>query len=259
MRRLFIAAVLFAPFAAFAAGSCKFEAPRNLQLDLAGVRSVQIDVNSHDLHLIGGADTKGLTLVGRACASEKSALDKLTVTQRREGDQLLIDIGGGRNDFSFSLFGGNSYMSLDVTVNLPATVPVTVRVGSGDADVRGVQELRSTVGSGDLHVHQVAGKFSTSVGSGDVDASDIGSLQLGSVGSGDFKADGVKGDASIGSIGSGDVTLRNVGGSVHADTLGSGDLTVRDVGGDLTLGAKGSGDVDHSGVKGKVSVPHDDD
>jgi hypothetical protein len=46
---------------------------------------------------------------------------------------------------------------------------------------------------------------------------------------------------------------------VHADTLGSGDLTVRNVGGDLSLGAKGSGDVDHSGVKGKVSVPHDDD
>src|SRR5690349_4902578 len=211
MRRLFIAAMLCAPFAAFAAGSCEFEAPRNLQLDLAGVRSVQIDVNSHDLHLIGGADTRGLTLVGRACASKKAALDKLTVTQRRDGD------------------------------------------------VRGVQELRSTVGSGDLHVRQIAGKFATSVGSGDVDASDVGSLQLGSVGSGDFKIDGVKGDASIGSIGSGDVTLRNVGGSVHADTLGSGDLTVRDVGGDLTLGAKGSGDVDHSGIKGKVSVPHDDD
>jgi hypothetical protein len=31
------------------------------------------------------------------------------------------------------------------------------------------------------------------------------------------------------------------------------------VGGDFSLGAKGSGDVSHSGVKGKVSVPHDDD
>jgi hypothetical protein len=34
---------------------------------------------------------------------------------------------------------------------------------------------------------------------------------------------------------------------------------VSDVGGDFSLGAKGSGDVNHSGVKGKVSVPHDDD
>ena len=41
------------PLAAFAATPCKYEAPRNLQLDLAGVRGVQIDVHSQDLHLIG--------------------------------------------------------------------------------------------------------------------------------------------------------------------------------------------------------------
>ncbi|RCS29067.1 hypothetical protein DEO45_13455 [Rhodanobacter denitrificans] len=258
MRRLLTAALLLAPIAAFAATPCKYEAPRNLQLDLAGVHGVQIDVNSHDLHLTGSSNAKGLTLHGRACASEQAALDKLQVTQRREGDQLLIDIGGS-GGFGFSLFGGSSYTSLDVTVQLPANLPVTVRVGSGDADVSGVQQLQTSVGSGDLHVRQVSGKFATSVGSGDVDAADVGSLELGSVGSGDFKATGVRGDARIGSIGSGDVTLRSVGGSVHADTLGSGDLNVHDVAGDLSLGAKGSGDVGHSGVKGKVSVPHDDD
>jgi hypothetical protein len=258
MRRLFTAALLLAPIAAFAASPCKYEAPRNLQLDLAGVRSVQIDVNSQDLHLTGSDNARGLTLTGRACASEQAMLDKLQVTQRREGDQLLIDIGN-TGSFSFSLFGGSSYSSLDVTVQLPANLPVTVRVGSGDADVSGVQQLQTNVGSGDLHVRQVSGKFGTSVGSGDVSATDIGSLDLGSVGSGDFKAEGIKGDARIGSIGSGDVTLRNAGGSVHADTLGSGDLDVSDVGGDFSLGAKGSGDVNHSGVKGKVSVPHDDD
>jgi hypothetical protein len=50
-----------------------------------------------------------------------------------------------------------------------------------------------------------------------------------------------------------------VGGSVRAETIGSGDLAVDDVAGDFSLGAKGSGDVTHTGVKGKVSVPHDDD
>ena len=255
MRRLFTAALLLAPLAAFAATPCKYEAPRNLQLDLAGVRAVQIEVHSHDLHLTGSDSARGLSLTGRACASDKAALDGLQVTQRRQGDQLLLDIGGD-NHFSMSLFG-NSYANLEVTVQLPANLPVTLSVGSGDADVTGVQQLQSNVGSGDLHVHQVSGKFSTSVGSGDVDATDIGSLELGSVGSGDFKVDGIKGDARVGSVGSGDVTLRKVGGSVHADTLGSGDFTVSDVAGDFSLGAKGSGDVNHSGVKGKVSVPHD--
>ncbi|MFA6228726.1 MAG: DUF4097 family beta strand repeat-containing protein [Rhodanobacter sp.] len=255
MHRFAIAALLFAPLAAFAS-PCKFEAPRNLQVDLTGVRGVQIEVRRHDLHLVGSDGSNGLMLTGKACASDQAALDHLQVTQRREGDQLLIDIGGNSH-FSFSLFG-SSYANLEVSVQLPANLPVNVSVGSGDADVRGVQQLQSRVGSGDLHVRDIAGKFSSSVGSGDADATDIGSLDLGAVGSGDFKAEGIKGDARVGSIGSGDVVLRKVGGSVHADTLGSGDFTVSDVTGDLSLGAKGSGDVSHSGVKGKVSVPHDD-
>ncbi|OOG36278.1 DUF4097 family beta strand repeat-containing protein [Rhodanobacter sp. C05] len=257
MRRLLAAALLLAPLAAFATTACKYEAPRNLQLDLAGVRAVQIEVHSQNLHLTGSDNGKGLTLTGRACASDKAALDGLQVTQRRDGDQLLLDIGGD-NHVSFNLFG-SSYANLDVTVQMPASLPATVSVGSGDADVSGLQQLQSNVGSGDLHVRKVSGKFATSVGSGDVDATDVGSLELGSVGSGDFKAAGITGDAKVGSIGSGDVVLRKVGGSVRADTLGSGDLTVSDVAGDFSLGAKGSGDVSHSGVKGKVSVPKDDD
>lgn len=258
MRRLFTAALLLAPFAAFAASPCKYEAPRNLQLDLAGVRAVQIEVHGQDLHLSGSNSVKGLVLTGRACASDQAMLDDLQVTQRREGDQLLIDIGGNSNHSSFNLFG-SSYSGIEVSVQLPPSMPVNVSVGSGDADVSGIQQLKSSVGSGDLHVRQLSGQLTASVGSGDIDATDIGSLDLGSVGSGDFKAADIKGDVKVGSIGSGDVVLRKVGGSVRADTLGSGDLTVSDVAGDLSLGAKGSGDVNHSGVKGKVSVPHDND
>ena len=257
MRRLILAVLLLVPCATFAA-SCKYEAPRSLRLDLAGVRGVQIDVNNQSLHLTGSTSASGLVLDGRACASEQAALADLTVTQRREGDQLVLELAAGGNYRMSSLFG-SSYDSLKVNVQLPASLPVTLRVGSGDATVSGVRQLQGQVGSGDLHVSRVAEKFAASVGSGDIDASDIGSLQLGSVGSGDFKAHGITGDASIGSIGSGDVTLRQVGGSVHADTLGSGDLSVSDVGGDFSLRAKGSGDVSHSAVKGKLSVPRGND
>lgn len=257
MRRIALALLLFAPLSVYAADQCKYQAPRNLQLDLAGVRGVQIDVNSYDLHVNGAPGAKQGVVTGRACASDPSLLDKLQITQRREGDQLIVELGG-RNNGSFHLFGSFS-TNLEANVQLPPELPLTVRVGSGDASVAGMQQLRSMVGSGDLHASGIAGAFDTSVGSGDVDASDVGSLHAGSVGSGDLRVSGIKGDARIGSIGSGDVTLHGVGGSVRADTLGSGDLGVHDVGGDLSLGAKGSGDVDHSGVKGKVSLPRDDD
>ncbi|OOG38385.1 hypothetical protein B0E52_14150, partial [Rhodanobacter sp. C06] len=162
MRRAVLALLLLAPLSVYAANQCKYQAPRNLQLDLAGVRGVQIDVNSYDLHVNGASGAKQLVVNGRACASDQSLLDKLQITQRREGDQLIIELGG-QNNFSFHLFG-SSYTNLEANVQLPPELPVTVRVGSGDATVAGVQQLRTMVGSGDLHVSNISGAFSTSVG-----------------------------------------------------------------------------------------------
>jgi hypothetical protein len=257
MRRLFTAFLLLLPVAAFAAAPCKFQAPRNLKINLAGISAVQIELHSHNMHITGIATSQGFTMTGHACASDAVALKGLQVTQRRVGNQLLLDVGGNAHA-AFTLFG-SSYAYLDLNVQLPARMPVALHVGSGDATVTNVQQLQGSVNSGDLHVRRVLGKYSASVGSGDIDASDLGSLEIGSMGSGDFKAERIKGDVKIGIIGSGDVLLRHVGGSVRADTLGSGGLNVKDVGGDLSLGAKGSGDVNHARVKGKLNLPRDTD
>ncbi|RAO75582.1 DUF4097 family beta strand repeat-containing protein [Dyella jiangningensis] len=256
MRRLLLAALLFAPLVSHA-DECKYEAPRNLTLDLAGVREVQVDLHSHDLHLNGSSGGAGGSVTGRACASDPKLLDDLVVTQRREGDRLIVE-AGNHGRMTISLFK-SSYTSLVLNMQIPAQIPVVLNVGSGDAWVTGLQKLSTQVGSGDLHVNKIAGPFSASVGSGDVDVNDVGSLDIGSIGSGDVKVNGVRGESRVGSIGSGDVTIRAVGGSVKIDTVGSGDVRVHDVHGDFTVGAKGSGDVSHSGVQGKVSVPHDRD
>jgi len=256
MRRLILAALLLAPLTSYAAHAdeCKYEAPRNLTLDLAGVREVQVDLHSHDLHLTGGSAAGG-TVTGKACASDQKLLDDLTVTQRREGDRLIVEAGANHGHISF----GYNYTSLKLDMQMPAQIPVVLNVGSGDAWVTGLQKLSTQVGSGDVHISRISGPVGVSVGSGDIDVNDVGSLDVGSVGSGDLKVNGVHGDARFGSIGSGDIGIRNVGGSVRVDTLGSGDLVVHDVQGDFTLGAKGSGDVSHSGIKGKVNVPRDRD
>lgn len=257
MLRLAVALLLAAPLSAFAA-TCPHEAPRHLQLDLSGVRGVQFEVNSYDLHVDGVPGATQGVLDGHACASDPALLDGLQVSQHREGDQLVVELGSGHSTFSLHLFG-SSQTDLDVHVTLPPKLPVTVRVGSGDAWLSGLRQVDATVGSGDLHVAHLAGQLSASVGSGSVDARDIGSLRLGTLGSGDLTVRDIKGDAHVGVVGSGDVTLRNVVGNVRVDTLGSGDLGVHDVAGNFSLGAKGSGDVDHSGVRGEVSLPREDD
>ena len=102
MRLAAFTLLLALPLAAAADEKCPYEAPRDLQLDLAGVRAVQVQVNSYDLHLHGSAQARGLELHGRACASSRDALDRLTVSQRREGDQLILELGGGHFHFSFA-------------------------------------------------------------------------------------------------------------------------------------------------------------
>ncbi|HEX7815887.1 MAG TPA: hypothetical protein VF436_12225, partial [Dyella sp.] len=112
MRRLLLASLLLAPLAAHAGQDCKFEAPRELKLDLAGVRQVQFDVNAYDLHVNGSDSATSGDLSGRACASDKSILDKLTVTQHREGDRLIVQLAGEHINWHFGSYSAD----LDINV-----------------------------------------------------------------------------------------------------------------------------------------------
>lgn len=254
MRQLIFAALLLVPAVAMADKDyCKFSAPRNLELDLSGVRSVRFAVNAYDLHVTGGSAAGKGTVRGTACASDQETLDNLVVTQEREGDTLVVELQNKRNS-GWSGWGSH-YSDLKVEATVPANIPVTVNVGSGDAKVRGVASLDTSVGSGDLEAHDIKGAVKATVGSGDLTLQDTGSIEVDTVGSGDFQAKGVKGGVMIHTVGSGDAKLTDVGGNVEVGTVGSGDIDVNDVRGNLTVRTQGSGDVDHHGVTGKVDVP----
>jgi len=257
MLKTLLCTLLLTPMLAHAAEHCSFQAPRNTAIDLSGVHTIVINVGYHYLHLVG-SPTSNVKVEGRACASAANLLGGLQLTQRRDGDRLILTEANGTNTWnSFSIFGSH-YAYLDLNINVPANLPIEVDVGSGDADVVGVSRLSANTHSGDLHVHSVSGRFDANVGSGDVDAADVGEVHVGSVGSGDFKADRVHGNVQIASIGSGDATLHTVDGSVDVGSVGSGDLRVNGVTHDLHVHSVGSGDVEHNGVVGHVDVPKQD-
>ena len=257
MLKLLTCALLLTPALAHAADGCKYQAPRNAALDLTGIHTLVVDIGSHNLHLNG---TPGFTgqLSGRACASSQDRLNELRVTQRREGDRLILTAESNSSNWSMSLFGLSRYAYMDLHVDVPANLPVELAVGSGDADVVGIARLSSRTGSGDLHVHGISGRFDAQVGSGDIEADGIGEIHVASIGSGDFRATGVRNDVQIGSIGSGSADLIKVGGNVIVDSIGSGDLSVDGVAHDLHVGKVGSGDVSHNGVAGHVDIPRED-
>ncbi|MFD0323639.1 DUF4097 family beta strand repeat-containing protein [Lysobacter gummosus] len=248
-----LSAAMLLPLAAQAADRCDNAQPRNLQLDLAGVKAVVFAIGSDDLTVKGAAGAKG-AVEGQACASNAADLAGLTLTQQRVGDKLVVT--AAHADKISLNFNGQRHMKLHATV--PDNLMVQLKVGSGDASVENVSALSADVNSGDINISRVRGLVTAQVGSGDIDLDKIGSLQLLRLGSGDLKARGIARDVSIGSVGSGDVELNQVGGSVELKRLGSGDLNVSDVRGNLRVSSVGSGSVHHRGVAGRIDIPQED-
>jgi len=255
MRHLILAALLLAPAAAMADSSdCKFHADRNLDLDLSGVRSVTFVTNAYELHVEGGAAAGKGTVRGKACASSQDVLDSLVVTQRRDGDTLLVELTSDRHGgWGF----GSHYSDLKVDAAVPSSIPVKINVGSGEAKARGIASLESTVGSGELEAREIKGAVSTTVGSGEATFENTGAVDVSTVGSGSLSASGIRGGVRIATVGSGEAKLRDVTGDVSVGTVGSGEIDVDGVKGNLTVNTKGSGDVSQRGVTGKVDVPRD--
>ena len=269
MTRTLLALALLTPALALA-DRCEHSAPRSLDLDLDGIREVQLEIGSDTIEVVAGSGPHALT--GRACASDPDVLDRITVSQERRGDVLIV-----RADSAVSftgLFFSPTYAYLELQASLPATVPLRMDFGSGEARIRGIdavtaevgsgdlvvtaaQRLVAEVGSGDISAEQVAGEVRIDVGSGDAELRDIGALDSARVGSGDLTVHGIHGHARVESVGSGDATLRDVRGNVIVESVGSGGLEVDQVGGELRVSHLGSGDVRHAGVAGAVSLPED--
>ncbi|MEO8365230.1 MAG: DUF2807 domain-containing protein [Pseudoxanthomonas sp.] len=275
MRKSLFPLLFLLPVAAFAASpECKHSQPRDLQLDLAGVKAVVFDMENHDLTILASANAKA-ELKGQACASDAKLLEQLKLTQRKSGDKLYVSLH--REAMSGGIFFGNNYAYLKIAGTLPDNVAVQLKVGSGDASVSGAAIVSADVGSGDVKASDTRGLVAAKVGSGDIEVDGAGSLQVisvgsgdmvakrirgavkvGNIGSGDFSLDGATSDVEIGSIGSGDAEISDVSGNLTVDSLGSGDIDASGIRGNFKLRSKGSGSVRHKGIGGQASVPSDD-
>lgn len=261
--------VLTLALAGTTSAQCRFEASRELDLDLDGVRAVRLVTQAGDLRVTGSADAERLTARGRACASSAALLDDVRLASSRDGDVLVLRTEMPDAGLFFR------YAHLDLVVVLPGTLPVEIEDGSGEVAVDGVVSLRLTDGSGDVRVDGVAGDLVLEDGSGDVEIHGVGGrLEVVRDGSGDTRLTGVGGSVEIVRDDSGDIVVIDVGGSVRIgidtsggiriedvrgdvriDEDGSGDVDVRRVGGDFVLLRDGSGSVFYAEVAGAVDVP----
>lgn len=254
--------------------NCPHSSPRELVLDLAGIRTIRVETNQFEVDLratAGGSHA----IRGRACAGKPEWLPDLTLTQERKGDTLVVRLRRESKAGMSSLFG-NNHASLDMKGTVPDDVLVQLVVGSGEASLEGAATASADVGSGEAKLVRIRGPVTAKVGSGEIEVDGAGSLkvlsvgsgeldarniggnvEVGSIGSGEFTLEGARGDVSIGSIGSGDAGLHDVAGAVRIDSISSGGASVRGAA-SLSVGSIGSGGVNHRDVRGAVDLPRRD-
>lgn len=245
-------AVIVCTFAALGcqvvvAGDCDHSAPREATLAAGGATRLVIDTGAGSLTVHGVDGLEEVRATGTACASRAEYLDDIRVTGERRGDTLYL-----KAEYPERVSG---QASLDLSVELPAGLDVSIDDGSGSIEVDAVGSLEIEDGSGDIEVRSIAGDLRIKDGSGGIDVNDVrGGVDLDD-GSGEIEVLGVGGSLRV-DDGSGEMTLTGIGGSVRVSD-GSGGFVVRDVDGDVIVEDDGSGDMEIAGVGGSVTVEED--
>jgi DUF4097 and DUF4098 domain-containing protein YvlB len=217
------------------AADCKVAADLTASSPLAGIERIEIDAQAGDLQVNGAPAANMAQAGGKACASSKDMLTDIKLQMERS-DKVLHITATTPGTGMFRVFGRASYATLDVSVTIPANLPVKVTDTSGDLEVAGVLALDLKDESGDILVHDIAQ---------DVAIDDD---------SGDLSVTNVKGNVTLRDS-SGDIKVTKIDGTVDVVSDGSGDIDAAEVGNGLIVRSDSSGEVNFSRVHGKVEIP----
>jgi hypothetical protein len=247
------------------ADACLHEAPREASVAVDGATNVSVIAGAGSLNIVGKAGMSAVQAHGTACAEKEPQLDGIRLIAERRGDTLWIE-----SVFDDALLNSGN-RGLSFTVELPDSLPIDVKDGSGSLEIRNVAALHLVDGSGEALISGVHGELTVNDGSGSLDISDVHGAAHVEDGSGSVTVRNAQGPLDIedgsGSLDiddiNGDLTLRDGSGGVSIDRVvgtvrvrdGAGSIGVNDVQGDLTISEAGSGGVDVGNVSGRVDIP----
>jgi Putative adhesin len=217
------------------AEDCKVAADRTASAPLTGIERIEIEAGAGDLHVNGATGVSTVEARGRACASSEEMLEGIKLEMERRDNVLRVTaLSPGRS--MLHVFGRSSYATLDLTVKLPASLPVKLIDASGDVEVGGISALDLKDGSGDVLVHDIARDVSIDDDSGDLTVTNV------------------QGNVTLRDT-SGNMTVKKVAGIVEVLADGSGDIDVDEIGRGLIVRSDSSGAVNFNRVGGTVQIP----
>lgn len=228
---------------------CAHGADRRATVETTGATRVVIAARAGDLQ-VRPATNGTLVAAGRACASSAAFLAETNVRAFREGTTLRVEVLTPEQMSGL----GISYATLDLTVDVPGTLPVEITDSSGDLEARDLRVARIEDSSGDIRLSNVRGDVAISDSSGDVRVHEAAGRVQVRDSSGDIVILGAQA-VDIPSDSSGDIVIERIAGDVRIERDSSGDVRVSDVDGSFALLSDTSGEVRIAHVKGDVQVP----
>ena len=242
--------LLTLPVTAFALDlDCRYAADRRASIDTTGAARIEIMARAGDL-VVRPASGPVLTAGGRACASNQAFLDQTQLHARREGDVVQVHVQVPDEMKGIGLL----YASLDLTVSVPAELPVVVTDSSGDMTLESVRVVKVLDSSGDISARGLKGDVEIEDSSGDIRVEDAAGMVRVTDSSGDVVIRGA-GGVHVPLDSSGDIVVERIAGDVRIDRDSSGDIRITGVGGNVEVLADGSGEVRVTAVKGTVRLP----
>lgn len=228
---------------------CEHSRDISLTIDATGLSLAVIVAEAGEL-VIEGGDRDQIVIEGRACASDASRLEKMSVKTNAGDNRISIET---EIPDSWS-WTGSRYAYIDLHIHVPTSMAIRVDDGSGNVVIRDVASVDLEDGSGDIKISGIVGDVTIDDGSGDMDLGSIGGEVWVNDGSGNINIDEV-GSVVIDDDGSGNIDIDGVRGSVMVHSDGSGGIWVASVGGDFTVQDDGSGGIRHRDVAGEVKIP----
>ena len=179
---------------------------RNLYLLSDGISEMEIDCGAGFLKLKGveGLDEIRVSadiIAGNKKGEELSEFieENVELSLERHGNRAVL-ISRVRPSYFFFSFRGNLNNRIDLTVDVPGSMDIEIKDGSGD-----------------IMIDRLIGDLEIEDGSGSIRATDIdGNVKIYD-GSGSIYLDGVNRDVDIVESGSGGVEFKNIKGNVSGD------------------------------------------
>ncbi|MCP4048935.1 MAG: DUF4097 domain-containing protein, partial [Gammaproteobacteria bacterium] len=222
--------------------------------DLANSNTLSIDAVAGDLDVIGVSGSDQAVITGKACASKEAWLDESRVNTS-SGNHAVIEVDLPNVDKGWS-FTGNSYVRLDLRVEVPDHLALEIKDSSGDMFLKNIAAVKVSDSSGSIEIVAARGPISISDSSGNIDVDEVeGDLTIESDSSGDINANDIHGSVLVVKDSSGDIDVSDVSDNVVVEKDSSGDIRATHVGGDFRVLKDGSGSISSNDVTGEVQIP----